>query len=44
MTPSDYVRMADKCAERAHLLERGPERDELLKKVQQFRSYSMVED
>jgi hypothetical protein len=36
--------MADKCAERAHLLEPGPERDELLKKVQQFRSYSMVEN
>jgi hypothetical protein len=44
MTPVDYERMANRCAKEADGLAPGPERDELLRKVQKFRSYAKMEN
>jgi hypothetical protein len=42
MKQIDYTRMAEKCALEAGRTPSGPERDELLKKVKQFESYSKM--
>jgi hypothetical protein len=44
MKQVDYVQMAEKCTREANRLPPGPERDELLKKVELFESYAKIDN
>jgi hypothetical protein len=42
MNPADYARMAEECARQADAMPPGPERDALMEKIRQYRSYAKM--
>jgi hypothetical protein len=43
MKQVDYVRMAEKCAREADVMPPGPERNELLRKMNRFELYAKID-
>jgi hypothetical protein len=44
MKSTDYARMAEECSRQADSMQPGPERDILMEKVRQYRSYAKMEN
>jgi hypothetical protein len=44
MNPADYARMAEECSRQADDMRAGPERDALMEKVRQYRSYAKMDN
>jgi hypothetical protein len=44
MKQTDYARMAEECLRQADVMRPGPERDTLLEKVRQYRSYAKMDN
>jgi hypothetical protein len=44
MKPADYARMAKECLRQADVMWPGPERDALMEKVRQYRSYAKMDN
>jgi hypothetical protein len=44
MKPTDYARMAEECLQQADVMQPGPERDILMEKVRQYRSYAKIDN
>jgi hypothetical protein len=44
MNPADYVRMAEECSRQADAMPPGLERDALMEKARQYRSYAKIDN
>ena len=44
MNSADYARMVEECSRQAETMRPGPERDALLEKVRQYRSYAKMDN
>jgi hypothetical protein len=44
MKPADYARMAEECLRQADVMQPGAERDILMEKVRQYRSYAKMDN
>ena len=44
MNPADYARIAEECSRQADAMRLGPERDALMEKARQYRSYAKVDN
>jgi hypothetical protein len=44
MNPADYARMAEECSRQADAMSPGLERDALMEKARQYRSYAKMDN
>jgi hypothetical protein len=44
MNPADYARMAEECSRQADAMRPGPERDALIERARQYRSYAKMDN
>jgi len=44
MKQTDYARMAEQCSRQADVMQPGQERDTLMEKVRQYRSYAKMDN